>query len=140
MEEHPLKSFNCCFCDKDLSPSSQDNDNRIIKYKCPGCERLYCKTDCFIGHKDKFQCLGSRNKTPYVHLSNFDQKQFLDDYFFLEEVNQKLESVQRVIPKLKSNKNHNTKQRRNRKSKAKGKPQTEGPVPQAAASNSTQSQ
>lgn len=138
MEEHPLSLINCCFCDKDLSPSSQEGDNRITKYKCPGCERFYCNSGCFVGHKDKLQCLGIRNKTPYVHLSKFDQKQFLDDYFFLEEVNQKLESIQHSIPKLKPNKDSNTKRRKNRR-RGKGKPTPAGcSDKQAVSTDSTQ--
>ena len=86
-------STNCCCCDKDLTPGS-------IKYKCPGCERLYCKADCFKGHKEKFSCIGIRDRVPYVHLSRFDQKQFLDDYFFLEDIGTKIERAQRVLPKL----------------------------------------
>lgn len=146
MDEHKANLINCCSCDKDLSSGGQDGDKRIIKYKCPGCERLYCNSECFISHKDKFQCSGIRNKTPYVHLSNFDQKQFLDDYFFLEEVNHKLESVQRIIPKLRANNSRTTKQRKNRRSKGKvrgkgqGQPLSEGTDKPTANTNPTQPQ
>lgn len=100
MENH--SSGNCCFCDKDLSPSDQSSTkSSVIKYKCPACERIYCSANCFGGHKEKYDCSGVRNKIPYVNLSQFDQKQFLDDYFFLEEVNKKIESAHRALPTLK---------------------------------------
>lgn len=108
MEIHYSNLFNCCFCDKNLSPDSQSSTKLIVKYKCPACDRLYCSAGCCSGHKEKFNCLGIRNKTPYVHLSKFDQKQFLDDYFFLEEINSRIESSQKVLPivarKLKNKK------------------------------------
>lgn len=93
-------TINCCFCDKNLSPDNNIKSKPVPKYKCPACERLYCTANCFSGHKEKFSCPGSRNKTPYVHISKFNQKQFLDDYFFLEEVNNKIETLHRVLPSL----------------------------------------
>lgn len=109
MEIIPKNQINCCFCNKDLStPSCQSvgEQTKIVinKYKCPSCERLYCSANCSSGHKDKFDCSGTRDRTPYVHLSKFDQKQFLDDYFFLEEVNKKIETAHRKLPELKVNK------------------------------------
>lgn len=126
MENHNSNLLNCCFCDKNLSPGSQDNSKPIVKYRCPACDRIYCSANCCSGHKDKFDCPGIRNKTPYVHLSKFDQKQFLDDYFFLEEVNNKIESSQKVLPVLASKiktKSKNKKRkfnRRNRKKQSEG--------------------
>lgn len=100
MENLSTISINCCFCDKNLSSSNNTNLKSVFKYKCPACERLYCSANCFGGHKEKFSCPGIRNKTPYVHISKFDQKQFLDDYFFLEEVNNKIETSSRILPTL----------------------------------------
>lgn len=101
MENNSSKSVYCCFCDKDLSTSDQSSGSREIKYKCPACEKFYCNSNCFTGHKDKLDCPGVRDKTPYIHLSKFDQKQFLDDYFFLEEVNNKIETSQRILSQLR---------------------------------------
>lgn len=123
MESQSFNLNNCCFCDTDLSPSNQTKSKSITKYRCPGCERFYCKADCFSGHKEKFSCSGVRNKTPYVHISQFDQKQFLDDYFFLEEVNNKIENLaKRVSPRIKSTKNRNINKKKNWKSKRRGPP------------------
>lgn len=100
MENLASNPINCCFCDKNLSPSGTNNDIRVVKYKCPACERLYCSATCSSGHKEKFACPGVRNKTPYVPINQFDQKQFLDDYFFLEEVNSKIEKAHKILPEL----------------------------------------
>jgi len=97
MENPPSKSINCCFCDKDLSQKTCSKPSVTVRYKCPGCERVYCSADCFGGHKEKFSCSGVRNKTPYIHLANFDQKQFIDDYLFLEEVNNRIDSAHRSL-------------------------------------------
>lgn len=99
---------NCCFCDKNLSPGDDHTttSNTIIKYKCPGCERIYCSANCCSGHKEKFSCSGVRNSTPYVHLAQFDQRQFLDDYFFLERLNSKIDSAQRILPRLRPKANN----------------------------------
>lgn len=102
MENYSEKLVNCCFCDKDLSPGGQNSIVSSTKYKCPSCERVYCSANCFVGHKTKFDCSGVRNRTPYVDLSKFDQKQFLDDYFFLEEVNNKIETAHRSLPSSSS--------------------------------------
>lgn len=110
----------CCFCDKNLSIISQEDVPKTSKgYKCPACERKYCSADCCKGHKEKFDCSGTRNKTPYVSLSQFDQKQFLDDYFFLEGINQNLERNQRkTVELLKTRHNNsNSKKRHGRKRK-----------------------
>lgn len=123
MENHYSKSVNCCFCDKNLSQNSQSNPNTVIKYKCPACDKLYCSASCCCGHKEKFNCPGIRNKTPYVHRSNFDQRQFLDDYFFLEEVNNKIESSQRILPTVSNKiKTKKRKFRRNCKKRPKVEP------------------
>lgn len=113
----------CCNCDININPNTNSISNTVIagegpkKYKCPGCHRIYCSAHCSQGHKIKFDCSGSRNRTPYVKLSEFDQKQFLDDYFFLETVGQRLEASKRIIIKPKSNqsvrKGSNNKHRRN---------------------------
>lgn len=81
----------CCVCSKEKS-----------SYKCPGCSRVYCSVDCCKQHKDNFDCDGKRNKIPYVSLGGFDQKQFLDDYFFLEEVDQKIDKARRTVASLKN--------------------------------------
>lgn len=122
MENLSAISINCCFCDENLSSDNNTESKSVFKYKCPACERSYCSANCFGGHKGKFSCSGIRNKTPYVHISEFDQKQFLDDYFFLEEVNNKVETINKILPELykscKSNKTRQSKKKnRNFRSK-----------------------
>ena len=98
-------AISCCFCDKSLSPGDNHEKTKsfVTKYKCPGCQRIYCSADCCSGHKEKFSCSGIRNTIPYVHLSKFDQKQFLDDYFFLEKVGDKIENAHRLSTRLRIN-------------------------------------
>lgn len=123
MENLSTISINCCFCDKNLSSDNNTKSKSVFRYKCPACERLYCSAHCFGGHKEKFSCSGIRNKTPYVPISRFDQKQFLDDYFFLEEVNNKVETLNKILPELyknyKSNKTCPSKKRKNRNFRSK---------------------
>lgn len=160
MMEPILNAINdtCCYCDKDLSSSSSSSKQEgqdleatadiviatsISKYKCPACERLYCSANCCVGHKDKFDCSGIRNPIPFVQLAQFDQKHFLDDFFFLEGVNSKLETLQRNIGnKLKTytrvpgpNQNANNRKRKAKKfwkskgSKVGAKPGPDRPAP-----------
>jgi hypothetical protein len=149
----PGPVINCCFCDKDLSPGQNRTDIKAstTKYRCPGCERIYCSADCCNGHKEKFSCAGIRNSTPYVHLSKFDQKQFLDDYFFLEKVGNKIDNAQRALTHLgavKKNQSGTTKnqptnnkrkfnKRRNKKNSNKQTTTTVVAAAEAAATTTT---
>lgn len=131
MDEQLYKqTINCCFCDLNLSPHKSTNSlvegesernqllkRSITKYKCPACERYYCSAICSSAHKNKFNCSGIRDKTPYVHLSKFDQKQFLDDYFFLEDVNKKIETSQRILVSLIDEKRKTKKVQSNNKNR-----------------------
>ena len=74
----------CCIC------KSMD-----IKYRCPGCQLRTCCLDCVKKHKDVFLCSGKREKTPFVRMSQFYQKEFLNDYFFLEETEQVIDRAAR---------------------------------------------
>lgn len=108
----------CCAC------NSQDS----VSYKCPGCSRKYCSVACCKEHKSTFGCDGKRKRFPYVPLGAFDQKQFLDDYFFLEEVNQKIDNAIRLKPSLNLLKNkHKAKKRKQRNRNT-----TSGPSPASA--------
>lgn len=119
MENNPSDKINCCFCDKDLSPNAEGTSTRPIKYKCPACGRIYCSAVCFTSHKDIFECSGIRDRIPYVHISKFDQKQFLDDYFFLESVNSKIESAQKILKATKRPVNGISKKRKVKKLRTK---------------------
>lgn len=142
----------CCSCDKNLSPCDVGGDDNklktITRYKCPGCGRFYCSASCCSSHKDKFDCLGIRDQTPYVPLDKFDQKQFLDDFFFLEKINGQIERAQRILPRLKVRQNPNplnTKSKRSnrnnrrKKFKVNREAPSSGGVP-ACANNSSQQQ
>lgn len=134
MENQTDQITNCCFCDKLLSSRGEEGEkqtyNKIITYKCPACERKYCSANCCTGHKEKYDCCGVRNKTPYVKLDRFDQKQFLDDYFFLEEVKQKLDTVHRVSTKVIDLKSKKTKRKNHKRAYFKNKKNRQNSSPQ----------
>lgn len=101
MDEVSPDFNSCCVCDINLKSDTQrDATNHILSYKCPACTRKYCSVKCCNDHKTKFECSGLRNKTPYISLAKFDQSQFLDDYFFLEGINEDLERSQRKIKNI----------------------------------------
>ena len=74
----------CCIC-----------KSRDVKYRCPECQLRTCCLDCVKKHKDVFSCSGKREKTLFVKMSDFDQKEFLNDYFFLEETEQLIDRAAR---------------------------------------------
>lgn len=102
----------CCICDKDLSTNS-------LVYKCPACTRPYCQANCCKIHKEQFECTGVRDKTPYVHKSSYDEKQFIDDYLFLEEINQQIGTKQKlggkIFQKFKNKKDEHKRHNRRKK-------------------------
>jgi hypothetical protein len=67
-----------------------------IKYRCPGCQLRTCSLACVKKHKNIFKCNGKRDRVPFVKLSDFDEKTFIDDYFLLEETESVIERAVRV--------------------------------------------
>ncbi|RWS04226.1 box C/D snoRNA protein 1-like protein [Dinothrombium tinctorium] len=65
------------------------------KYRCPCCEANTCSLNCCKMHKIQFDCNGLRNRIQFKRLSDFDQKQFLDDYFFLEDTDRSIDAFRR---------------------------------------------
>lgn len=47
------------------------------KYKCPGCSFRSCSLPCVKAHKERTGCMGKRNRTQFVPLSQFDDNQLL---------------------------------------------------------------
>lgn len=82
--EQLAKSNLCCICNS--------ND---IKYRCPGCRLRTCSLGCCKKHKEVFTCDGQRDRCPYLKISEFSDKNLVDDYFFLEEANSAIESAAR---------------------------------------------
>lgn len=56
-------------------------------------------------------------------MSKFDQKQFLDDYFFLEGVNNRIESAQRILSQVKIKKAGGRFEKKKNRNKGKAKKQ-----------------
>ncbi|XP_062511110.1 box C/D snoRNA protein 1-like [Corticium candelabrum] len=56
-----------------------------VKYRCPGCNRRTCSLQCVRDHKERWSCDGRRNKTKYISIGKYSDKELLSDYRFLEE-------------------------------------------------------
>ena len=82
--EELAKSNSCCICNS--------ND---VKYRCPGCSLRTCSLACCKKHKEVFNCDGQRERCPFLKISEFTDKNLVDDYFFLEKANGAIESAAR---------------------------------------------
>eukprot|EP00117_Sycon_ciliatum_P024251 scpid63580/ scgid0894/ Box C/D snoRNA protein 1; Zinc finger HIT domain-containing protein 6 len=72
------------------------------KYRCPGCARQTCSLPCTRGHKDKYGCTGSRDRTAYVGLDKYSTQHLKSDFVFLEEVDRKVNNLQRLSSQMKT--------------------------------------
>ncbi|EFN53290.1 hypothetical protein CHLNCDRAFT_11283, partial [Chlorella variabilis] len=59
---------------------------QAAKYCCPRCQHRTCSLECVQAHKDASGCTGKRDRTAFVGRGEFDERTFLSDYRFLEEV------------------------------------------------------
>ena len=55
------------------------------KYKCPKCELKTCSLVCCKNHKTDTNCDGKREKTKFLKMDEFTERELLNDYRFLEE-------------------------------------------------------
>ncbi|GFR69814.1 LOW QUALITY PROTEIN: box C/D snoRNA protein 1-like [Elysia marginata] len=60
------------------------------KYRCPRCEKQTCSLPCVKQHKISSGCSGERDKTAFVDMSLYSDKDLLNDYRFLEDAERKL--------------------------------------------------
>lgn len=65
------------------------------KYTCPGCSVKTCSLPCVRKHKEDTGCTGQRDKTKFVRKDEFTELDFLNDYKFLEESSQIIDSAKR---------------------------------------------
>lgn len=65
------------------------------KYTCPGCNLKTCSVKCCKEHKILKNCNGVRDKTKYIKLTEFSEKELLSDYTFLEEQSRLIDSTKR---------------------------------------------
>ncbi|KAJ8771998.1 hypothetical protein K2173_027175 [Erythroxylum novogranatense] len=73
------------------------------KYKCPGCSLCSCSLACVKAHKLRTGCSGSnRTGTPFVPLSQFNDRILLSDYNLLEETKRVTESARRLRGRLRA--------------------------------------
>lgn len=60
--------------------------NKFSIYQCPRCNIRTCSLECVKSHKQRTQCTGKRNRSAYLPLSKMTDSTLRSDYFFLEEV------------------------------------------------------
>eukprot|EP00887_Chlorella_sp_A99_P006711 scaffold3.g6711.t1 len=56
------------------------------KYTCPRCSCRSCSVECVKAHKEESGCSGKRDRAAFVGRGEFDERAFMSDYCFLEEV------------------------------------------------------
>ncbi|KAI1290038.1 Box C/D snoRNA protein 1 [Halotydeus destructor] len=71
-------------------------DSRTLKYKCPKCSFRTCSLVCVKKHKAAYGCDGKRDRIPFSKISEFTEDQFHDDFTFLEDANNAIESAARA--------------------------------------------
>ncbi|MEW5302771.1 MAG: hypothetical protein WDW38_004117 [Sanguina aurantia] len=64
------------------------------KYCCPRCSRRTCSLACSNQHKSVDACSGTRDRTAFVTMQQFDDRTLMSDYRLLEDV-QRAEDVAR---------------------------------------------
>lgn len=55
------------------------------KYTCPKCEVKTCCLACVRIHKKELECDGIRDRTKFIRMKNFTDRDLLSDYRMLEE-------------------------------------------------------
>jgi hypothetical protein len=73
----------------------------IHKYKCPACAVKTCSLKCCKTHKELYSCNGQRDKTKFVKLNEFSERELMNDYNFLEEQSRLVDNTQRDVLKRK---------------------------------------
>lgn len=66
------------------------------KYKCPGCGTKTCSLECVNSHKKTTNCTGKRDRTSFLPLASFTDKQLISDYHFLEEALRERDSAKKL--------------------------------------------
>lgn len=66
----------------------------LSKYKCPGCQIVYCSLECSKKHKEIFKCSGERDPTTFISLGKFNDYTLNSDFRFLEENKNKKQYLQ----------------------------------------------
>src|SRR5690349_9919803 len=54
----------------------------LMKYKCPRCGRVSCSLECCTKHKVQFECNGKRDRTAYVSMQEYKEKNLCNDFHF----------------------------------------------------------
>lgn len=72
----------------------QENEG---KYKCPGCEKMYCKPSCFTKHQKEKLCIRDKLPQAFKKLKDFTERDMLRDFGYLSNI---LESYDKTRKKL----------------------------------------
>lgn len=57
------------------SPACAQCGEGAARYRCPRCSIRTCSLECVRGHKKDTGCTGKRDRTAYVPISKFDDRQ-----------------------------------------------------------------
>ncbi|KAK9836601.1 hypothetical protein WJX74_004124 [Apatococcus lobatus] len=68
------------------------------KYTCPACSARSCSAACCQRHKAETGCTGKRSRSSLVSLTEFNDRELISDYRFLEEVGRVGEAAFRGRP------------------------------------------
>jgi hypothetical protein len=82
---------------------SQCENQHEAVYKCPVCQRRLCSLDCYRGHREA-GCSGRLETTRYAFIprTDYDLKQLLRDYAFLEDLELRQQSHKRYVQQILS--------------------------------------
>ncbi|CAN6439245.1 unnamed protein product [Victoria cruziana] len=78
------------------SPLCEECGVKPFKYRCPGCSLRTCCLPCVKSHKRRTNCSGKRDRTHFIHLSEFNDSHLLSDYCLLEETKRVAESARKL--------------------------------------------
>ena len=77
--------------------SCQVCDEGTAIYKCPKCSLFTCSLPCVRTHKVNTKCSGVRDRTEFVPIQSFTDKNLRQDFHFLEDVLQSKRIAKRLL-------------------------------------------
>mmetsp|Transcript_2590 Transcript_2590/g.2700 ORF Transcript_2590/g.2700 Transcript_2590/m.2700 type:complete len:477 (-) Transcript_2590:280-1710(-) len=67
------------------------------QYKCPRCDYFTCSLKCCKQHKLETECNGKRDRTAFISVQDFQEKNLRSDFHFLEDILQTKDSAVRTL-------------------------------------------
>lgn len=68
----------------------------VKQYKCPACSIFTCSLMCCKKHKVQSGCTGKRDRASYVSMQQYNERNLVQDYHFLEDVLQTKQRGSRI--------------------------------------------